>query len=121
MHRNSISLKKGEEDFIHKANIVRKFGAAVVVMAFDELGQVCSILYVFMTYSNAPQSAHRNWKILSWENVERKSRYALSNLLRHLWIGIHWILRFRFIPMLRPFYVKTEKRFSRTHEDIRNR
>jgi len=38
---NSISLKEGEEDFIRKANIVRKFGAAVVVMAFDELGQVC--------------------------------------------------------------------------------
>jgi 5-methyltetrahydrofolate--homocysteine methyltransferase len=37
---NSISLKEGEEDFIHKATIVRKFGAAVVVMAFDELGQV---------------------------------------------------------------------------------
>ena len=37
---NSISLKEGEEDFIRKANIVRKFGAAVVVMAFDELGQV---------------------------------------------------------------------------------
>lgn len=37
---NSISLKEGEEDFIKKAQIVHKFGAAVVVMAFDELGQV---------------------------------------------------------------------------------
>ena len=37
---NSISLKEGEDDFIHKAKVVRKFGAAVVVMAFDELGQV---------------------------------------------------------------------------------
>uniref|UniRef100_T1JGD5 Methionine synthase n=1 Tax=Strigamia maritima TaxID=126957 RepID=T1JGD5_STRMM len=36
---NSISLKEGEEDFIVKAKIIRKFGAAVVVMAFDELGQ----------------------------------------------------------------------------------
>jgi 5-methyltetrahydrofolate--homocysteine methyltransferase len=36
---NSISLKEGEEDFIKKAKIVRRFGAAVVVMAFDETGQ----------------------------------------------------------------------------------
>lgn len=37
---NSISLKEGEEDFIRKATIVKRFGAAVVVMAFDEMGQV---------------------------------------------------------------------------------
>ena len=36
---NSISLKEGEKDFIEKAKIVKKYGAAVVVMAFDELGQ----------------------------------------------------------------------------------
>ncbi|KAI9104481.1 methionine synthase [Phlyctochytrium arcticum] len=36
---NSISLKEGEADFIKKAKIVRRFGAAVVVMAFDEEGQ----------------------------------------------------------------------------------
>jgi 5-methyltetrahydrofolate--homocysteine methyltransferase len=36
---NSISLKAGEEEFIRQANIVRKFGAAVIVMAFDEDGQ----------------------------------------------------------------------------------
>lgn len=36
---NSISLKEGEEDFIHKAKILKKYGAAVVVMAFDEQGQ----------------------------------------------------------------------------------
>ncbi len=36
---NSISLKEGEEKFIHQANICRVFGAAVVVMAFDETGQ----------------------------------------------------------------------------------
>lgn len=37
---NSISLKEGEIDFLQKAKIVRDFGAAVVVMAFDETGQV---------------------------------------------------------------------------------
>jgi len=36
---NSISLKDGEEEFIRKAEIVKKYGAALVVMAFDETGQ----------------------------------------------------------------------------------
>ena len=36
---NSISLKEGEEKFLDHAKMLRKFGAAVVVMAFDEVGQ----------------------------------------------------------------------------------
>jgi len=36
---NSISLKNGEEEFLSQAKIIKKFGAAVVVMAFDEDGQ----------------------------------------------------------------------------------
>ncbi|XP_064623652.1 methionine synthase-like [Lineus longissimus] len=36
---NSISLKEGEEDFIAKARTIKRYGAAVVVMAFDEEGQ----------------------------------------------------------------------------------
>lgn len=36
---NSISLKAGEEEFIRQAKLVKKYGAAVVVMAFDEAGQ----------------------------------------------------------------------------------
>ena len=36
---NSISLKEGEEEFIRQAQICRDFGAAVIVMAFDENGQ----------------------------------------------------------------------------------
>ncbi len=36
---NSISLKEGETDFIEKARTIRRFGASVVVMAFDERGQ----------------------------------------------------------------------------------
>jgi 5-methyltetrahydrofolate--homocysteine methyltransferase len=36
---NSISMKEGEEKFIREATIARRFGAAVVVMAFDEVGQ----------------------------------------------------------------------------------
>ncbi|XP_069787080.1 methionine synthase isoform X2 [Narcine bancroftii] len=40
---NSISLKEGEEDFLNKARIIKWFGAAVVVMAFDEKGQATDI------------------------------------------------------------------------------
>jgi 5-methyltetrahydrofolate--homocysteine methyltransferase len=36
---NSISLKEGEENFIHHAKKVKRYGAAVIVMAFDEAGQ----------------------------------------------------------------------------------
>ncbi len=36
---NSISLKEGEEPFLEQAALVKKYGAAVVVMAFDEVGQ----------------------------------------------------------------------------------
>lgn len=40
---NSISLKEGEEDFLHKAKLVRRYGAGVVVMAFDEEGQATTV------------------------------------------------------------------------------
>ena len=36
---NSISLKEGEEQFIKQAKLVKRYGAAVIVMAFDEVGQ----------------------------------------------------------------------------------
>ena len=39
---NSISLKEGEEEFLRKAAVVRRYGAALVVMAFDERGQADS-------------------------------------------------------------------------------
>lgn len=39
---NSISLKEGEQQFIHHADLVRRYGAAVIVMAFDEQGQADS-------------------------------------------------------------------------------
>jgi 5-methyltetrahydrofolate--homocysteine methyltransferase len=55
---NSISLKEGEEEFLHKAAIVRRYGAGVVVMAFDEQGQadtverkvqICQRAYALLT------------------------------------------------------------------------
>jgi 5-methyltetrahydrofolate--homocysteine methyltransferase len=39
---NSISLKEGEEKFLEQARLIRRYGAAVVVMAFDEQGQADS-------------------------------------------------------------------------------
>lgn len=55
---NSISLKEGAEKFIEQAKIIRKYGAAVLVMAFDEKGQadtferrieICSRSYQILT------------------------------------------------------------------------
>lgn len=55
---NSISLKEGEEAFLHHAKLVRAYGAAVVVMAFDEQGQadtkqrkveICARAYKLLT------------------------------------------------------------------------
>jgi 5-methyltetrahydrofolate--homocysteine methyltransferase len=40
---NSISLKEGEADFLHKAKLIKRYGAGVVVMAFDEVGQADTI------------------------------------------------------------------------------
>jgi 5-methyltetrahydrofolate--homocysteine methyltransferase len=40
---NSISLKEGEADFLHKAAIIRRYGAAMIVMAFDEKGQADTV------------------------------------------------------------------------------
>jgi 5-methyltetrahydrofolate--homocysteine methyltransferase len=40
---NSISLKEGEADFLHKARTVRRYGAAMIVMAFDETGQADTV------------------------------------------------------------------------------
>jgi len=36
---NSISLKEGEEQFIHHAKLIKRYGAAAIIMAFDETGQ----------------------------------------------------------------------------------
>jgi len=57
---NSISLKEGEEVFIHHAKDVLRFGAAVVVMCFDEEGQATS-------YERRIEIAERAYKILTEE------------------------------------------------------
>ncbi len=55
---NSISLKEGEEAFIHQATLIRRYGAAVIVMAFDEVGQAD-------TYERRIEIAKRSYQILT--------------------------------------------------------
>ncbi len=54
---NSISLKEGEENFVKYATLVRKYGAAAVVMAFDEKGQAD-------TYQRKTEICKRSYDIL---------------------------------------------------------
>ncbi|MEB2843180.1 methionine synthase [Rhizobiales bacterium RZME27] len=55
---NSISLKEGEENFVRQAKLVRSYGAAVVVMAFDETGQAD-------TYERKVEICSRAYRILT--------------------------------------------------------
>jgi cobalamin-dependent methionine synthase I len=50
---NSISLKEGEEEFIKHAKAIKRYGAAVIVMAFDEVGQA-DILNEESKFQNVP-------------------------------------------------------------------
>jgi 5-methyltetrahydrofolate--homocysteine methyltransferase len=54
---NSISLKDGEEDFLAKAKLIKRYGAAVVVMLFDETGQAD-------TYERKIEIAQRCYSLL---------------------------------------------------------
>ncbi|ODS54724.1 MAG: methionine synthase [Agrobacterium sp. SCN 61-19] len=57
---NSISLKEGEENFVAQAKLIRNYGAAVVVMAFDEKGQAD-------TYERKVEICRRAYRILTEE------------------------------------------------------
>jgi 5-methyltetrahydrofolate--homocysteine methyltransferase len=54
---NSISMKEGEDAFRHQANLVRRYGAAAVVMAFDEKGQAD-------TFARKTEICERAYRIL---------------------------------------------------------
>jgi 5-methyltetrahydrofolate--homocysteine methyltransferase len=54
---NSISLKEGEAKFVEQARLIRRYGAAVVVMAFDEAGQAD-------TYARKIEVCERAYKVL---------------------------------------------------------
>ncbi len=55
---NSISLKAGEAEFLHQAKLIMRYGAAVVVMAFDEDGQADN-------YERRIQICERSYKLLT--------------------------------------------------------
>ncbi len=55
---NSISLKEGEENFIRQAQLIRKYGAAAIIMAFDEEGQAD-------TYARKIEICERSYKVLT--------------------------------------------------------
>ncbi|MET6991521.1 methionine synthase [Sediminicola arcticus] len=66
---NSISLKEGEEEFIHHAKLVKRYGAAVIVMAFDEKGQADN-------YERRLEISKRSYDILV-----NKVKFAPENII----------------------------------------
>ena len=59
---NSISLKVGEEEFIHQAKKIKRYGAATIIMAFDEVGQAD-------TYERRIEIVERSYKLLTGPKV----------------------------------------------------
>ena len=97
---NSISLKNGEEDFLYKARELRRLGAAVVVMAFDEQGQATTFerktaiagrAYRLLTQSGFP--AHDiifDVNILSvGTGLKEHQRYGVDFIRAVEWIKQH--------------------------------
>lgn len=95
---NSISLKEGEAKFIEHARLVRKYGAAVVVMAFDEKGQadsyerrveICSRAYKILTETVkfAPEDIIFDPNILTVATgMEEHNNYAIDFIRATEWI-----------------------------------
>ena len=95
---NSISLKEGEEEFVRKAKIIKGFGAAMVVMAFDEEGQattyerkieICERAYRLLTEKAgiAPEDIIFDVNILSiGTGIKEHARYAVDFIDAVKWI-----------------------------------
>ena len=98
---NSISMKEGEEKFRHEARLVRRYGAAAVVMAFDEKGQAD-------TYERKIEICERAYRILVDEvgfppediifdpnifavatGIEEHNNYAVDFINATRWIKQH--------------------------------
>jgi len=87
---NSISLKEGEEQFLHQARLAHRYGAAVVVMAFDEQGQattqedkvrICRRAYQLLTekVGISPTDIIFDPNILTVATgIEEHNRYAIN-------------------------------------------
>jgi 5-methyltetrahydrofolate--homocysteine methyltransferase len=95
---NSISLKEGEQKFIEQATLVRRYGAAVVVMAFDEKGQadtlerkkeICARSYRILTerVGFPPEDIIFDPNVLTVATgIEEHNEYALNFIEAARWI-----------------------------------
>jgi 5-methyltetrahydrofolate--homocysteine methyltransferase len=95
---NSISLKEGEAEFLRQAKLARRYGAAVIVMAFDEQGQadtferrisVCHRCYELLTgpAGFAPEDIVFDPNIFAIATgIEEHSHYAVDFIR-----AVHWI------------------------------
>ena len=95
---NSISLKEGEDAFIEKASVINSYGAAMVIMAFDEEGQattyerkteICSRAYRLLTEKAgiSPENIIFDANILSiGTGIEEHSRYGIDFIEAVRWI-----------------------------------
>jgi 5-methyltetrahydrofolate--homocysteine methyltransferase len=98
---NSISLKEGEAAFVEKATLARRYGAAVIVMAFDEAGQAD-------TYARKVEICQRAYKLLTEQlgfpaediifdpnifavatGIEEHANYAVDYIEATRWIRQH--------------------------------
>ena len=98
---NSISLKEGEQKFVEQATLIRRYGAAVVVMAFDERGQadtlarkteVCARSYRILTerVGVPPQDIIFDPNILTVATgIEEHNAYAVNFIEATRWIKAH--------------------------------
>ena len=98
---NSISLKEGEEKFTRQAKLIRRYGAAVVVMAFDERGQadsferkieVCQRSYDILTQQAGfpPQDIIFDPNVLTVATgIEEHNNYAVDFIRATKWIKEH--------------------------------
>ena len=98
---NSISLKEGEEVFLEKAREIRRLGASVVVMAFDEQGQattyerkiaICERAFRLLTEQAgyAPQDIVFDVNVLSvGTGIPEHARYAVDFIEAVRWIKSH--------------------------------
>lgn len=95
---NSISLKEGESEFLRKASEIRRLGAAVVVMAFDEKGQavsyeqkigICNRAYRLLTQKAGyyPENIIFDVNILAiGTGMEEHNNYAVDYIRAVKWI-----------------------------------
>ena len=95
---NSISLKEGESVFLHQAGLVRRYGGAVIVMAFDERGQadtfdrkinVCARAYTLLTQSAGfpPQDIIFDPNMLTVATgIDEHNNYAVDFIQATRWI-----------------------------------